>query len=70
MPQQFVLKLFFGFECADFEKGPLLTFEPATLRYFLLVVPFGGAESASTAHFLVGVSPSFRVDKIVFVTHS
>lgn len=53
-------ELFIGFEYADFERGPLLTFEPTTLRSFLLVIPFGKVESASATHFLVGVSPSFR----------
>ena len=59
MPQQFVLRLFAGFECVDFESGPL-TFEHATFCSLLLVVSFGKVESAFAAHFLVGVSPSFR----------
>ena len=60
MPQQFILRLFVGFECVNFERSPLLTFEPTTLRSILLVILFGGVMSASTVHFLVSVSPSFH----------
>ena len=61
MPQQFVLRLFVGFECDNFEGDPLLTFEPTTLCSLLLVISFSGANSASAAHFLFGVSLSFHV---------
>ena len=54
MSQQFVMRLF-----ANFERGPLLTFELETLCSLLLIVLFGGIESTSIAYFLVGVSPSF-----------
>ena len=60
MPQQFVLRLFVDFKCADFKRGPLLTFEPSTLRSPLLIVSFCGAYFVSATHFLVGISPSFR----------
>ena len=60
MLQQFVVRFFTGFECADFERGPLLTFEPATLRSLLLIVLFGETEFASVTHFHVDVFPSFR----------
>ena len=60
MPQQFVVRLFVGFEYADFERSPLLRFELTTLCSLLLVVLFGRAESASAAHFLISVSPFFR----------
>ena len=60
MPQRFVMRLFTGFECADFERGPLLTFESATLCSLILIVLFREIEFASAAHFLVGVFQSFR----------
>ena len=60
MPQQFILRLFVGFECVNFERSPLLTFEPVTLRSILLVILFGGGVSASTVHFLVSVFSSFH----------
>lgn len=63
MPQLFIVRLFASFECADFEKGPLLTFEPVALRFLLLVVSFGDIEFVSTAHFLVGVSILSRQTK-------
>ena len=63
IPQQFILRLFVSFECADFERGPLLTFESAILRSLLLVVSFGGVEFASAVHFLIGISPSFHTRK-------
>ena len=56
MPQQIFLRLFVGFECVDFERGPLLTLEPTTFHSFLLVIPFGEVEFASATHFLVGIS--------------
>ena len=64
MPQRFILRLFAGFKCADFKRGPLLTFESATLRSLLLVISFGGTESTSAAHFLVSVFLSFRARQI------
>ena len=61
MPQQFVVRLFVSFECVDFERGSLLTFESATPRSFLLVVLFSRAKFVFAAHFLVGLSPFFCI---------
>ena len=57
MPQQFVVRLFVNFECVDFERGSLLTFELATPCSFLLVVLFSITEFVLIAHFLIGISP-------------
>lgn len=55
--------LFAGFECADFMRGPQLTFKPTTFHFLALVVLFSEAEFASAAHFLIGVSPFFRTSQ-------
>lgn len=60
MSHQFVLRLFVGFEGADFEKSPMLAFVPATLHSLVRVASFGRAETVYVDHSLVGVSPSFQ----------
>ena len=70
MPQQFVLRLFVDFECTDFEKCQLLTFESATLRSLLLVVSFGGAECAPSLILSLAYLHSLAPDKIIFITYS
>ena len=60
MPQQFASMLFVSSECVDFERDPLLTFEPATLHSLLWVVSFGRTKSASIDHFLIDISLSFH----------
>ena len=60
MPHWYVLRLFVGFKGANFEKGPMLTFVPTTLHSLVWVASFGGVETASANHSLVGISPSFH----------
>ena len=54
------MRLFANFERVDFKRGSLLTFELATLRSLLLVVPFGGTKSTYATHFLIGIFSFFR----------
>ena len=61
MPHQSLLRLFVGFEGVDYERGPMLTFVPATFHSLVLVASFGGAESAFIDHSFTNVSSSFHV---------
>lgn len=60
MSHQSVLRLFAGFEVAEFERGPMMTFGLATLHSLLWVALFSEAKTTSVDHSLAGVFPYFH----------